>query len=143
MHFINVATHTRTTTNSLPTAVHSLIFSHSGDTLLLSTASGQVLLYDFPNLTPIHSVDAHASAALCLELDPRGIHLAVGGSDAVVGIWDTSEWMCVRTLRRMDAPVKSLSFSFDGAYICAGSDEPGSHDVEIVSFTLLGFGEAC
>lgn len=99
----------------------------------MSTASGQVLLYDYPTLTPSHSVDAHASAALCLELDPRGVHLAVGGSDAVVGIWDTSEWMCVRTLRRMDAPVKSLSFSFDGAYICAGSDEPGNHDIEIVS----------
>ena len=99
----------------------------------MSTATGQVLLYEFPSLKPSHSVDAHASAALCLELDPRGVHLAVGGSDAVVGIWDTSDWICVRTLRGMDAPVKSVSFSFDGAYITAGSDEMGSHDIEIVS----------
>lgn len=137
LHFITVATHQLSATNVLPTQVHSLIFSHSGDTLLMSTATGQVLLYEYPTLLPAHSVDAHASAALCLELDPRGAHLAVGGSDAVMSIWDTSEWICVRTLRGMDAPVRSVSFSFDGAYICAGteqSEEAGSHDIEIVSF---------
>ncbi|KAF8252285.1 WD40 repeat-like protein [Wilcoxina mikolae CBS 423.85] len=132
LHFIAVATRTITATNSLPTSVHSLIFSNSGDTLLLSTAEGRVLLYDFPSLTPSHSIDAHASAALCLELDQRGVHLAVGGSDAVVGIWDTSEWICTRTLRGMEAPVKSVSFSYDGSYICAGSDEKESHDIQIV-----------
>lgn len=133
LHFISVLTRTITATNSLPTSVHSLIFSNSGDTLLLSTAEGRVLLYDFPSLTPSHSIDAHASAALCLELDQRGVHLAVGGSDAVVGIWDTSEWICTRTLRGMEAPVKSVSFSYDGSYICAGSDEKESHDIQIVS----------
>jgi len=132
LHFISVLTYTVTATNSLPAQVHSLIFSHSGEVLLMSTATGKVLLYEFPGLHPIHSVDAHASGALCLELDPRGTHLAVGGSDAVVGIWDTREWICVRALRGMDAPAKSVSFSFDGTYICAGSDEIGSHDIEIV-----------
>ena len=132
LHFISVLTHTVTATNSLPAQVHSLIFSHSGEMLLMSTATGKVLLYEFPGLNPIHSVDAHASGALCLELDPRGTHLAVGGSDAVVGIWDTRGWTCVRALRGMDAPAKSVSFSFDGTYICAGSDEIGSHDIEIV-----------
>jgi THO complex subunit 3 len=137
IHFITVAMYQLFATNVLPTQVHSLIFSHSGATLLMSTATGQVLLYEYPTLLPAHSVDAHASAALCLELDPRGAHLAVGGSDAVMSIWDTSEWICMRTLRGMDAPVRSVSFSFDGAYICAGteqSDEAGSHDIEIVSF---------
>ena len=127
-----VATHSIIATKSLPMSVYALIFSNIGDTLLLSTSDGKVLLYGFPNLTPVHTIDAHASAALCLELDHRGVHLAVGGSDSVIGIWDTSEWICTRALRGMDAPVRSLSFSYDGAYICAGSDEKDSHDIQIV-----------
>ncbi|KAI5800083.1 WD domain-containing protein [Geopyxis carbonaria] len=132
VHFIDTRAHARTSTHSLPAPVHGIAFSHSGETLLMATAAGKVLLYDFPSLTPSHSVDAHASAALCLELDPRGVHLAVGGSDAVVGLWDTTEWICLRTLRGMGNPVKCISFSFDGSYICAGSDEIGSHDIEII-----------
>jgi THO complex subunit 3 len=141
VHFIDIRTNTVAATHKLPSPVFSLSFSHAGDTLLLSTATGLVLLYDFPSLNPRHSVEAHASAAMCLELDPRGAHLAVGGSDAVVGIWDTEEWVCLRTLRMMDAPVKRVTFSYDGQYICTATDEP-SHDIEIVSF-CCGLSRKC
>lgn len=133
VYFVDLRMNAVAAAHKLPAVVHGLCFSHRGETLLLSCATGQVLLYDFPSLKGRYSVEAHASAALCLELDPRGVHLAVGGSDAVVGIWDTEEWVCLRTLRGMDAPVKRVSFSFDGQYICAASDEQGSHDIEIVS----------
>jgi WD40 repeat protein len=93
----------------------------------MATSTGQVLLYDFPSLKPNYSFAAHASAALCLELDPRGAHLVVGGSDAVVGIWD------------IDAPVKSISVSFDGSYLCAGRDESGTHDIDIVRALIHPF----
>ena len=129
VHFVDVRTNSLMATSKLPSPVYSLTFSHRGDTLLLSTASGQVLLYDWPSLKLRHTVEAHASAAMCLELDPRGAHLAVGGSDAVVGIWDTEEWVCLRTLRMMDAPVKRVTLSYDGQYICTATDEP-SQDID-------------
>ncbi|KAI5788136.1 WD40-repeat-containing domain protein [Pyronema domesticum] len=132
LYIITTATKTISNMHSLPTSVHSVMFSNNGETLLLSTVEGTVLFYSFPDLKPIHSIEAHASAALCMELDQRGVHLAVGGSDAVVGIWDTNEWICTRMLRGMDAPVKSVGFSFDGQFICAGSDEKDSHDIQIV-----------
>lgn len=120
-------------TRKVPAYVHGMTFSHAGNTLLMSMASGEVLLYDYPGLKPQHTVEAHASAALCLELDPRGNLLAVGGSDAVVGVWDTEEWVYLRTLRNMDAPVKKVTFSFDGQYICYATEDPASHDIEVVS----------
>lgn len=137
VHFIDIKTWKLTAKHKLPDQVHAIEFSHAGDCLLMATASGKVLIYEFPSLNGIYSVEAHASAALCLALDPRGVHLAVGGSDAVVGLWDTQEWICVRTLRGMESPVKTVDFSFDGAYIIAGSDEIGSHDLEIVSATQI------
>lgn len=94
------------------------------------------MLRDWPSLEHVYTVEAHSSGAFCLELDPRGSTLAVGGSDAVVSIWDTKEWICQRTLRNMESPIRNLSYSFDGAYICAGSDEPGAVNIDIVSLYI-------
>lgn len=115
------------------TQTNQIIFSHSGDTLLLTTGQGHVVLRDWPSLEHVYTVEAHSSGAFCLELDPRGSTLAVGGSDAVVSVWDTKEWICQRTLRNMESPVRNLSISFDGAYICAGSDEPGAVNIDIAN----------
>lgn len=41
----------------------------------------------------------------------------------------------------MECPVRCLSFSFDGSYICAGSDE--AVDIEIVSSILSSFVSVC
>ena len=101
----------------------------------MSTGSGLVKLREWPSLDLLHTIDAHTSACFCLELEPRGNLLAVGGSDAIVSLWDTKEWTCPRTLSKMESPVRSLGFSFDGSYICAGSDEP--IDIEIVSTASL------
>lgn len=98
----------------------------------MAMADGTVLIYEYPDLLGIHTVKAHASAALCLDLDPRGAYLAVGGSDAVVGLWDTQEWICVRTLRAMEHQVKTVGFSFDGAYMSSGSDEGDGQGIMIV-----------
>ncbi|RPB28440.1 WD40 repeat-like protein [Terfezia boudieri ATCC MYA-4762] len=102
---------------------NQIIWSHGGDVLFLTTGSGLVKLKDWPSLESLHTIEAHTSACFCLELEPRGNLLAVGGSDAIVSLWDTKEWTCPKTLSRMESPVRCLSFSFDGSYLCAGSDE--------------------
>lgn len=56
-------------------------------------------------------------------MSPSGEYLAVGGGDALVSLWDTNEWTCVRTLDLVEGPVKSVDFSFDGSYIIAGADD--------------------
>lgn len=99
---------------------------------MLTTGQGHVVVRDWPSLEHSQTIEAHSSGAFCLELDPRGSSLAVGGSDAVVSIWDTDDWFCQKTLRSMETPIRSLSYSFDGAYICAGSDEPGGVNIDIV-----------
>lgn len=132
MHFISPITHDIRSTYPAPAFIHDLTFSHAGDMLLLASDNGQVMLFDYPSMEQMHIVKAHTAAAQCLSLDSRGAYCAVGGSDAVVGIWDTTDWICLRTVRGLDYPVRSLSFSFDGQYICAGSDESGSHSIDIV-----------
>lgn len=65
-------------------------------------------------------------------MSPTGSHLAVGASDALITLWDTTDLICVRSFAAMSGPVKSLSFSFDGSYIVGGSDEGNTLDIASV-----------
>lgn len=85
----------------------------------------------------LHTLHAHTSACFSLELCPRGRYLAVGGSDALITLWDTTEWVCRRSLSAMVGAVRSLSFSFDGSFVVGGIDE--GCGLEIVSFVFVSF----
>ncbi|RPA84223.1 WD40 repeat-like protein [Ascobolus immersus RN42] len=111
------------------TQTNQIIWTHSGEYVLQTTGNGQVRFRHWPTWEQVYTMDAHASACFCLALDPRGTILAVGGSDALISLWDTKEWLCVNTLTRMENPVRKVGFSFDGAYICGSSDE--SNNIEI------------
>lgn len=74
----------------------------------------------------LHDLNAHTSAATIATQSPSARYIATGGSDALVTLWDTTDWTCRHSLTELGGPVRSLSFSFDGAYICAGTDEGGA-----------------
>ena len=108
-----------------PLQTNQCAFSHASSptTLLVTTGDGSVKLLDYPSLALIHTLHAHTSACFCLSLSPTGRYLAIGGSDALISLWDTTEWVCRRTLSGMVGAVKGVGFSWDGSYVVGGSDE--------------------
>ncbi|KAM3518035.1 hypothetical protein NHJ13051_008490, partial [Beauveria bassiana] len=54
------------------------------------------------------ALSGHTSSCLTVEMQPSARYLATGGSDSVIALWDTTDWLC---------------FTFDGSYIVGGSDE--------------------
>lgn len=108
-----------------PLQTNQSSFSHASlpTSLLLTTGDGSVKLLDYPSLSLLHTLHAHTSACFCLSLSPTGRYLAIGGSDALISLWDTTEWVCRRTLAEMVGAVKGVSFSWDGSYVVGGSDE--------------------
>ena len=106
-------------------------------TLLLALGNGAVKLATWAfsstttSLTTLHSFQAHTSAALCLSLSPTGRWLATGGSDAMIMLWDTREWICRHALSHSAGTVRQVSFSFDGRYLVAAADEDGE-EMDIV-----------
>jgi len=61
-----------------------------------------------------------------VSIDPRGRYLAIGGSDALLTLWDTRDFVCRHSLAGMTGPVRSVSFSFDGRYVVGGSEGSGA-----------------
>ncbi|KAF2094877.1 WD40 repeat-like protein [Rhizodiscina lignyota] len=105
------------------------IFSWSGTELFATTGEGQVKIFDYPTMEQIHVLNAHTSACLALDMSPTGDYLAVTGSDALISLWDTADWVCPRTFSDMMEPARSVSFSFDGSYIVGNSTEGTTIDV--------------
>jgi THO complex subunit 3 len=53
--------------------------------------------------------------------------VAVGGSDAMISLWDTKTWVCRRTVSSASSgPIRGLSWSWDGRYIVGASEEVSS-----------------
>jgi THO complex subunit 3 len=94
--------------------------------LLVTTGEGTVKVFSYPSFTLLHTLHAHASACLSLSLSPTNRYLAVGGSDALISLWDTTDWVCRRTVSGSNGgAVRGVSWSFDGRFICGACDELG------------------
>lgn len=113
------------------TPVSSLSFTHSTThpSLLLSSVSGALTIHDYPDLAPLHTLRAHTSPVLSHALSPPATLVATGGSDSLITLWDTQDWVCVRKLDKCNGPITTVSFSFDGSYIVGGSDEGSGLDI--------------
>lgn len=109
--------------------INEVSFSHSGDYLFVPTGAGSVVTYAFSRegdaakLTEFHRYEAHACVINCIDIDPRGRYIAVGGADSIVSLIDLEEFYCVNTFAHLESDVRTISFSYDGDFIAvAGKD---------------------
>lgn len=88
--------------------------------MFVTTASGSARILAYPSFEPLlmlgekeeFVLNGHTSSCLTAQMQPSGRYLATGGSDSIISLWDTTDWICQRTLTKMVGPVKSLSMSF-------------------------------
>ncbi|KAJ3487991.1 hypothetical protein NLI96_g3140 [Meripilus lineatus] len=69
----------------------------------------------------ILSIPAHVGGCMAAALDPRGRYLATGGNDSIVNLFDTTDWICTRTITSCDHAINAVSFSYDGEYLAIAS----------------------
>ncbi|KAI5303440.1 hypothetical protein KEM56_007538 [Ascosphaera pollenicola] len=94
--------------------------------LFLTHGDGTVKIVSYPSFEPIYTLNAHTAACLSVNLSPTGRYLAVGGRDALISLWDTTDWICKRTVSSArGGNVKGLSWSWDGRFITGACDEVG------------------
>ncbi|SPN97813.1 related to AAC-rich mRNA clone AAC3 protein [Cephalotrichum gorgonifer] len=118
-----------------PRQTNQIAFCWSGSRVFMTTGEGETRILSYPDFEPVlfhdyggqarteFKLHGHTSSCLTAELQPTGRYLATGGSDSVIALWDTTDWICQRTITAMVGPVRSMSFTFDGSFIVGGSDE--------------------
>lgn len=82
-----------------------------------------LFLCSYPDLQLQTVLGAHPANCICIEFDPTGKYFATGSVDALVSLWDVEELACVRTFSRLEWPVRTISFSYDGKILASASED--------------------
>lgn len=116
---------------------NQISFAWTGDKIFAATGDGKTRILTYPGLEPAMHYDypmldgesdefvlrGHTSSCTSVELSPTGRWLATGGTDSMISLYETKNWLCSKTITKMAGPVRSMSFTFDGSYLAGGSDE--------------------
>ncbi|KAI8941450.1 hypothetical protein NX059_002671 [Plenodomus lindquistii] len=114
-----------------PSQTNQCVFDWAGSHFYMTDGKGSVKILRYPSFETSLTLNAHTSACYAVSMSPSGEYLAAGGGDALVSLWDTQEWICVRTLELTGGLVKTVDFSFDGSYVTAGSDDKEDKKIRI------------
>ena len=72
-------------------------------------------------LSPIMLLTGHTGQVLTTKFSPDGKHLASGGDDYTIKIWDATTGDCTRTLTGQPGWVYSVAYSPDGKHLASGN----------------------
>lgn len=90
------------------------MFSASGS-LVYTCLDSSVAITPFPaGEHPIHSLHVSSVSCCTLDLDPKGRYIAVGSNDAVVTLFETTDWTLVQSLGHFEcvnSPFPRCSFT--------------------------------
>ena len=111
-------------------AISMLAYSPDGRRLAVASDDGTVVLWDVETGRPIgrpiggvHKADALTPQwIMSVAYQPRGAQIATGNGSGEITIWDAATG---RKIARSEfgAPVRSLAYSPDGAYLAAGFED--------------------
>jgi len=99
---------------SLSVSQHSLgsvAINNSGEWLGVGSIDlGQVLVWEWKSESYVLKQQGHFYDLSTIAYSPNGQHIATGGDDAKVKIWDTSSGFCFVTFSEHEAPVTAVTF---------------------------------
>jgi eukaryotic-like serine/threonine-protein kinase len=98
---------------------HQLLFSPDGKRIVTGgPAFGEALVWSFPGLEPLLTLQGHSNAVMNFRFSPDGRRLATISLDQTIKLWDMETGQELLTLPS-DAAVYDLAFSPDGRRIAA------------------------
>lgn len=103
-----------------PVQTNQISFCWGGGKVFLATGDGRTRTLTYPGFDPVFKLNygpeprefklhGHTSSCLTVELQPTARYLATGGSDSIISLWDTKDFICQRTLSGISGPVRSIS----------------------------------
>lgn len=121
--------------------VNQMVWSAEGDTLWIATGGspGKLHVYPAPSMQAEQSVSvvAHQYTAISIAADPLGQHIASGGGDCLVTLWDPKHLVCTRTFGYATQAVTTVGFNKDGSLLAWGTGGSSSTGGE-KNLTIVG-----
>ncbi|PKY13032.1 WD40 repeat-like protein [Rhizophagus irregularis] len=103
--------------------INEISWNHDCSLFFLTTGSGAIKILKWPSLQPVHVLRGHTANCYCIDFDPKKRYVAAGGADALVTLWDLEECVCLRSFKELEFPVRTISFTHDGVYLAAASED--------------------
>lgn len=128
VHVIDPSTGELVSTIQPGVDIYSVLFDLSGRLWVATGGTpGKIFVYD-TNGVIVKELVAHSHSVMSLARVGEGI--VSGGADALVCLWDTQNYACIRTFPDSLSPVTTLACGIDGTLVAWGSG--GSKDGEPV-----------
>lgn len=121
--FIDVKSHKIRVDQQFKFEVNEISWNIENSHFFLTNGQGCIHILSWPELQLQHILTAHPANCICIEFDPTGKYFATGSVDALVSLWDVQELVCIRTFSRLEWPVRTISFSFDGCMLASASED--------------------
>ena len=117
--------------------VNDVAWGPDGTLLCRARGDGGVDLFAWPGLERVARLAGHTSTVFSLAASPCGHHLASGGADAAVLVWDVRCWAPIAAVGGLDHPIKSVSFGGGG-----GGEAPAAPSATGTLLAYAGDGDA-
>lgn len=113
-----------------PSVVEACIFSPGSEHLVAATTSngmGEISIWNWAKDKEAGKtkVPAHCGPIYSIAFSPDGQRFATGGSDSVVGIWDSESVCCTHTVSRNTKFTRSVAFSHDSQFLASSTEDDG------------------
>eukprot|EP00408_Alexandrium_pacificum_P059546 CAMPEP_0171162268 /NCGR_PEP_ID=MMETSP0790-20130122/4501_1 /TAXON_ID=2925 /ORGANISM="Alexandrium catenella, Strain OF101" /LENGTH=361 /DNA_ID=CAMNT_0011626859 /DNA_START=29 /DNA_END=1114 /DNA_ORIENTATION=- len=121
--------------------INQMVWTVEGDALWIATCGtpGKIHIIPTPSLQNegAAAVVAHQHAAISLATDPTGRHIASGGGDCLVTLWDPKHLVCTRSFGNATQAVTTMGFNHTGSLLAWGTGGSGSSGGER-NLTIVG-----
>jgi len=110
--------------------VNQMVWTKDGEALWIATGGPKGMIHAFPapsmQSEGANVVVAHQYTTISLAADPTGKHIASGGGDCLVTLWDQQHMICTRTFGFATQAVTTLGFNHTGELLAWGTGGSGS-----------------
>lgn len=110
-----------------------MAFNNNGDWIAAgSDVYGQLTVWEWRSQTSFLRVESHAKEMTSMAYSPDGLHIATGGYDSKVKIWNVSGGRSIVTFSEHTAGVTSVTFPLMNAKVVLSASLDGTiraHDL--------------
>ncbi len=107
----------------IPNVMITALFHPDGETAVISTLSGEILVWDFAANAISHRFVGHMSPVWATALSPNGRFLLSGGDDDGLFLWDWASGELVQKFAGHEDTVTAVAFAPDGETAVSSGNE--------------------